>query len=180
MKHLILSVICVATLAVASPRWAQADDDDRNEKESVTVAFGAGLNTAQQGNSANHHVLPRVIRVKKGGVVNFAVAGFHQILVYKPGTGPEDITVPPFPPPANLFINDFDNLYYLGVNPNGANLAPIPPGAPPLPANISNAENRVESVSFPTSGTYLVICNVTPHFRDGMYAYVQVGGGNDD
>ena len=45
---------------------------------------------------ANHHVLPKVIRVKKRGMVNFA--GFHQILVYKPGTGPEEITVPAFPP----------------------------------------------------------------------------------
>jgi hypothetical protein len=31
-------------------------------------------------------------------VVNFVVAGFHQIFVYKPGTQPEDIVVPAFPP----------------------------------------------------------------------------------
>ncbi len=140
MKHSTLSVICLAMLAMACPRWAQADDD-RNARESVTVSFGAGLNSAQPGNAANHHVLPEVIRVKEGGVVNFVVAGFHQIFVYKPGTGPEDIVVPPFiPPNTNLFINDFSNLYYLGVNP-GPNPPPVPlppvcrrylPAFPPL------------------------------------------------
>ena len=178
MKRLILSAILVSALALTHPSWVKADDDDRNPRESVTVAFGAGLNTAQQGNQANHHVLPRVIRVKRGGVVNFVVAGFHQIFVYKPGTKPEDLTVPAFPP--NLFINDFDNLYYLGINP-GPNPPPnpLPPGVPPQPAGVVGPENRVESVSFSTPGTYLVICNVTPHFNDGMFAYVEVGGGND-
>jgi len=178
MKRSILSVIWVATLAIACPLWSQADDD-RSERESVTVSFGAGLNTAQQGNAANHHVLPRVIRVKEGGVVNFAVAGFHQIFVYKPGTQPDDIVVPAFPP--NLFINDFNNLYYLGINP-GPNPppSPLPPGVPPLPAGTSNSQNRVESVSFTSRGTYLVICNVNPHFRDGMFAFVKVGGGGGD
>jgi len=161
---------------MACPRWAQADDD-RNDRESVTVSFGAGLNTTvPPGNPANHHVLPSVIRVKEGGVVNFVVAGFHQIFVYKPGTEPGDIVVPAFPP--NLFINDFNNLYYLGVNP-GPNPppSPLPPGVPALPAGVSSAPNRVESVTFSTRGTYLVICNVNPHFRDGMFALVKVGGG---
>jgi hypothetical protein len=173
MKRSILTVICVVTLALLYPPWAAADDD-RNAREIVTVAFGSGLNTAQPGNSANHHVLPRVIRVKQGGVVNFVVAGFHQIFVYKPGTKPEDIDVPAFPP--NLFINDFDNLYYLGINP-GPNPPPdpLPPGVPPTPAGAVGAENRVEPVSFSEPGTYLVICNVTPHFNDGMYAFVKVG-----
>ncbi len=177
MKRSFLFVLCVSCLALMNPGWASADDD-RSDRESVTVAFGAGLNTAQQGNVANHHVLPSVIRVKAGGVVNFVVSGFHQVFVYKPGTKPEDIDVPAFPP--NLFINDFDNLYYLGINP-GPNPPPnpLPAGVPPLPANTTNAENRVESVSFPNKGTYLVICNVTPHFRDGMYALVKVGGDGD-
>jgi hypothetical protein len=34
---------------------AMADD---NERQSVTVAFGRGLNTAQQGNVENHVMLP--------------------------------------------------------------------------------------------------------------------------
>jgi plastocyanin len=34
--------------------------------------------------------------------------------------------------------------------------------------------NRVESVTFPEPGVYLVICNIRTHFTDGMYAYVKV------
>jgi hypothetical protein len=117
--------------------------------------------------------------VKEGGVVDFVVGGFHQIFVYKPGTKPEDITVPAFPP--NLFINDFDNLYYLGADPGGNPPPnPLPPGVPPLPRGVSSGPNRVESVTFSTPGTYLVICNVTSHFRDGMFAFVNVGGGDNE
>jgi plastocyanin len=130
-------------------------------QDSVTVAFGAGLNTAQPGNAANHHVVPARIKVKAGGVVNFAVAGFHQIYVYLPGRAAEDIVVPG----AGLFVNDLTGLYYAGLSPVGA-----------APEGFSNAMNRVESVSFSEPGVYLVICNVRGHFLDGMYAYVEVTG----
>jgi plastocyanin len=43
--------------------------------------------------------------------------------------------------------------------------------------NPSNAINRLESVSFSTPGWYLVICNVAPHFADGMWAWIVVTGG---
>src|SRR6185436_15981548 len=140
-------------------------------KLSVTVSFGAGLNTATPNNPPNHHIIPRVIEVKTGGVVNFVVAGFHQIMVYVPGVKPTDIQVPA----SGTFINDLDNLYYKGIQPAGG-----PPPAIPVTTNPSNAMNRVESVSFATPGTYLVICNVRGHFLDGMYAYIKVGDGDDD
>ena len=56
MKRWTLAIIFVmAGLVIAlTPRSAQANDDD-NKKLSVTVSFGAGLNTAQPGNAANHH-----------------------------------------------------------------------------------------------------------------------------
>lgn len=141
----------------------------------VQVAFGVGLNTAQPGNSVNHHVLPRTIHVKQGGVVNFSVAGFHQIFVYKPGTQPETVlnAAPPFPGP--LFINYMANLYYTGINPaDPANPLGANTGTPLNPSIVSGAINRVEQVAFLEKGRYLVICNVNPHFRDGMYAWVVV------
>jgi hypothetical protein len=134
---------------------------------SVTVSFGAGLNTAQPGNAANHHILPPLIRIAQGGVVNFAVAGFHQVMVYQPGVKATDIALPA--DGSALFINFTPNLFYRGIAPAGG----PPPGNPPT-IEPSNASNRIESVSFPQKGTYLVICNVRPHFADGMYAYVQV------
>lgn len=154
-------VTAVLTATLAGPAWAQADG---NPRSSATVAFGAGLNTAQPGNPQNHHVLPRVIEIKAGGVVNFAVAGFHQISIYLPGTTAANILVPA----SGVYINDPLNLYYQGILPAGG------PLGTPVTANPSNASNRIESVSFLEPGTYLVICNVRSHFLDGMYAYVKV------
>jgi hypothetical protein len=83
MNSRIRSIPLYAALAFGLvPIAANADD----APASVTVSFGAGMNTAQVGNPANHHVMPKTIRVRKGGTVNFVVAGFHQIFVYKPGT----------------------------------------------------------------------------------------------
>jgi len=154
-----ISAIC-GLVALSVSLTAPAVRADDQNKQSVTVAFGTGLNTA---GAANHHVLPEIIRIKSGGVVNFAVAGFHQIFVYQPGTTAADIHVPD----TGTFINDLANLYYTGLSPVG-----------PPPTGLSNAQNRVESVSFSEPGTYLVICNVRSHFLNGMIAYVEVTGGD--
>ena len=164
-------MLAAASFAMVPIRgWADDDHDHDHEggdaRASVTVSFGAGLNTAQPGNAANHHVLPRVIKVRKGGVVNFIVAGFHQVMVYFPGVGPDNIALPPA---TSLFINDNSNLYYRGIAPAGG-----PPPGTPVTGNPSNASNRAESVSFAQAGDYLVICNVRGHFVDGMYAVVKV------
>jgi hypothetical protein len=171
VKNRTISIVCltIAILASAMPTRAEARNDD--DKLSVIVAFGAGLNTATPNNPANHHVLPRTIHIQKGGVVNFAVAGFHQIFVYVPGVRSEDIQVPA----SGTFINDVENLYYRGILPAGG-----PPPAIAATVNPSNASNRIESVSFSEPGIYLVICNIRGHFLDGMYAYVKVSGGDSD
>jgi hypothetical protein len=88
---------------------------DQDERQSVTVAFGRGLNTAQQGNVVNHVMLPNDVEINQGGVAHFLVAGFHQPSVYKPGTKPEDIVVPA----TGTFINDPNNRFYLGIPPAG-------------------------------------------------------------
>jgi plastocyanin len=163
MKQKVLAFLGLATSIAFLIGGAPALADD-NAKQSVTVAFGGGLNTAQPGNVHNHVVLPKQIKVKLGGVVNFVVAGFHQVTVYQSGTRPENIVVPAAPA---LFINDDNNLFYRGPSPAG----PPPPG-------LSNTANRVESVRFEAPGTYLVICNVRPHFLDGMFAFIKVT--NDD
>lgn len=159
------AALASTVMAVASPAARAIDAVGAEERLSVTVAFGVGLNTAQPGNAANHHILPHVIQVRRGGVVHFVVAGLHQVMVYFPGVTPETIAVPP---PTSFFINDNNNLYYRGIAPAGG------PAGTPATANPANAENRVESVSFPEPGDYLVICNVRPHFLDGMHAIVRV------
>jgi hypothetical protein len=151
---------------------AMADD---NERQSVTVAFGRGLNTAQQHNMVNHVILPNDIKIDQDGVVHFLVAGFHQPFIYNPGTSHQDI-VDNLPPSTSTFINFTDNLFYQGISPAGASTNPL-----------SNAQNRVESVGFPANvgtgtppspiakpGVYLVICNVREHFAQGMFGFVEV------
>ena len=156
-----MSAIC-GLVALSIGLTAPAVRADDQNKQSVTVSFGAGLNIPSNL-PANHHVLPEIIRIKTGGTVNFVVAGFHQIYVYLPGTKPGDIVIPP----AGPLINDKTNLYYEGIPASGT-----------PPAGLSNAQNRVESVSFSEPGTYLVICNVRSHFINGMIAYVEVTGGD--
>jgi hypothetical protein len=168
------SLSLIALFVVALPAAIVQAQSSGNSRLSVTVTFGGGLNTATPpGNPANHHVLPKIIEIKDGGVVNFAVAGFHQIVVYQPGIKADDIVPPVFnpgPPPVNLFMNyNLGTAYYVGINPRNANLV-----TPAAPATVFNGDNRIESVLFSRPGVYLVVCNVTPHFTDGMYAYVRV------
>ena len=139
--------------------------DDDESRDSVTVSFGAGLNTAQPGNPANHHILPDVIRVNRNGVVNFVVGGFHWVFIYPPGIGAADIAVPTGGPFVNYAV---ERLYYRGLAPAGGPLATL------ATANPANAINRVESVSFANPGDYLVLCNVRSHFLDGMHATIRV------
>ena len=48
------------------------------------------------------------------------------------------------------------------------------------PQGFANTQNRVESVFFDRPGRYLVICNVTSHFRNGMFSFVKVIDDDDD
>ena len=180
---LISSTILVFLVLAARP--GLADDDDNHRLLTASVLFGRGLNTALPGNAVNHAILPSDIKLKVGGVVDFGVAGFHDIIIFKPGVTLDDLidagggqfpvfppvfVIPPDPttplPPGVAFLAD--SIYYRGINPAGG-----PPQAPST-GNPTNSFNRSEPVAFLEAGTYLVICNVRPHLLDGMYAYVKV------
>jgi plastocyanin len=167
-----LGLLMCASLGL-SARGLPAEDKraERNDGLSVTVAFGAGLNTLPivEPMAPNNQILPPEIKVRQGGVVHFLMSGFHMATVYNPGTEPENIGVPP----SGTFINDPtavppSNVFYFGINPQGG------PLNTPATTNPFNGSNRQESVSFPEPGTYLVICNVRQHFLDGMFALVKV------
>ena len=137
MKRRTLSMICVAILSCVG-LTASRGIADEDEQQSVTVAFGRGLNTAQQSNIVNNVMLPSDVEINQGGVVHFLMAGFHQPAVYKPGTKPEDIMVPT----TGAFIDGPTNRFYLGINPAGG------PLNTPATIDPSNARNRVESWDF--------------------------------
>jgi plastocyanin len=194
MRIAAISFALVAACAAATPALA---DDKGAPPRIVTVGFGNGLNTAQPGNPANHHVIPDTIRINAGDVVNFSVAGFHIIRVYGNGVTlsdikaliPDECEINPLPPatfPATCGLPPVPvvpagtlSVYYQGIN-GLVSPQPGPPFALPSPAI-----NRVESVSFSDVGRYLVICAVLPHFNDKMYAWIEVrprgqGGGDHD
>jgi hypothetical protein len=190
----------LAVPSVMADRGKHREKHEDEDRLSVSVVFGRGLNTAQPGNPVNHVVLPKKIKVNQDGVVHFLVAGFHQVAVYKPGTTPEDVRAF-IGKSTDLFIYDQkslqvdpkdlpNNLCYAGINPGGG-----PPATPGTILPFSNSQNRVESVGFPDSegvgtngvaslkaepGVYLVICTVRTHFLDGMYAFVKVKAVKDE
>lgn len=110
-----------------------------------------------------HALLPQTAMIKAGGAVNYIIAGFHQIAVYRPGTRPSDINttnllpIPGAPPVVGL-IDDPENRLYFGLDPRLA----------------AAGQDRVEVVHFGRPGRYLVICAVNVHLADGMYGWVRV------
>src|SRR4051794_41891258 len=92
------SAVAVSVLALSLGASALRADDDDKVPGSITVAFGAGLNTAQPGNTPNHHIVPQefTVRITKArkldgtivfvpATVNFIVSGFHWPWVYNAG-----------------------------------------------------------------------------------------------
>lgn len=174
------------------------DKDDKDDGKIVTVAFGNGINTAQPGNPANHHVLPGVIKVDVGDVVNFVVSGLHVIRVFDKGVSLRDVknAIPaecltnpaggaPFPtscapvllpglPVPVLAATATTPATSLGLPLFYSGLNSLTPPVTPPFATLSTDQNRVEAVSFSKPGRYLVICGVLPHFNDGMWAWIEV------
>ena len=68
-----IAAVCAFGLAAGASVVHAADDN----KLSISVAFGRGLNTAQPpGQAVNHVMIPDTVRLKQNGVVHFLVAGF--------------------------------------------------------------------------------------------------------
>jgi plastocyanin len=115
-------------------------------------------------------VRPRQVNLAAGRTVTFQMGTFHQVAIYAPGTEPEDIdvsstidlTAPPPAPPGTVIIPDFlidDPTNRLAQGP--FSFVPMDWDAP--------------AGTFDAPGTYLVICNVVPHFTNAkMYAWVTV------
>lgn len=148
----------LANATVSFGQWQSSPAFDR---------FPANNDRTRNG----HQLIPNEATIKAGGTVNFIIGGFHQVLVYAPGTEPTDInttlvtsvTNPPGPP----LIDDPTNRVYRGLDPST-----LPLLRAPVPAAL---QDRVEVVHFANPGRYLVMCGVQPHFvNDRMFGWVKV------
>jgi plastocyanin len=115
-------------------------------------------------------IRPRTVNLAPGGTVTFQMGTLHQVAIYAPGTEPEDIdvgstidlTAPPPAPPGTVIIPNFL------INDPTNRLAQGPFSFAPMDWDSPGG-------TFDTPGTYLIICNVVPHFTQAkMYAWVSV------
>jgi len=203
MKRLSLTILCAAAFfAFGFTVYFQITSSHSNNisrveaahgdnvPDSATVSFGGWMTSPVvdrfPNNSprlANHHALaPKTVTIKAGGMVNFIIGGFHQVIVYDrailSNTALTDRTSP--------FNSSFETF---GINPNL--LITPTAGGPPL-INDPNGRvyngldpslqprDRVEVVQFDKPGLYFVICGVLPHFQEGMYGFVRVVPNNND
>lgn len=155
------------TSAVGQHDHAQVD----GPLAQASVSFGQWMTPLSRFPSVNdrtrnqHLLIPYVATIQAGGSVNFIIAGFHEVLIYAPGTQLGDVdgtklaAATGTPPPGGAFpplVNDDTNRVYRGLDPS---LFP---------------QDRVESVTLAEKGTYLVVCGVLPHFQEGMHGFVKV------
>ena len=148
----------------------------------ATVSFGFfpadstvdRMQNAAPGNRNGHAMIPNQITIRVGGMVNFIIQGNHQIVVYDDGIQPQNINPDLLlPAPLNNLIDDPNGRIYRGLSPTAVPASFFGPNDPPaiIPAA---PPDRIEAVSFPRVGVYLVICAVRGHFLQGMYGYVIV------
>jgi plastocyanin len=163
------------------------DDDDRLRTHQVNfghwnVPMDRFAPKDPNDRTKNGHLLiPNKVRISVGDTVTFAISGFHNVLIYGPGTQPQDIDRTNLVPgSAPALINDPKNRVYRGLDPRTLTLASSVAGAPPI-----SVQDRVESVGgFTTPGIYLAMCGVLAHFFDAatgtflMFGFIDVR--NDD
>src|SRR5262252_5074437 len=166
MKSRVVSFIGLVILVLSALVVPSAVATD-GPKVQATVSFGQWqtdppldrFTIPNDRTRNNHQLLPQEVQIKAGGAVNFIISGFHEPVIYGDGTQPGDInTNLVVPPPPVALIDDPTNRIFRGLDPRTQQL-----------------QDRVESVTFKKSGTYLVICAVQPHFvNDGMFGFVKV------
>jgi len=164
----------LATAAALGRRAAAAPAEQHDHTQvdgplaQATVAFGQWRtdltpaldrfpsNSPRTAN--NHKLIPYVATIKAGGAVNFLISGTHHVLVYGEGTTLDSITQTIIEAGGGFpgFIDDPINRMYRGLDPRL-----LPP-------------DRLEAVTFASVGTFLVVCGLVPHFREGMHGFVKV------
>jgi len=171
-----------AVLGVATKTEARAQQQFMFGPPAATATFGFfpvdstvdRMQVANPGNRNGHQMGPFQVTIRAGGMVNFIIDGSHQVVVYDDGIQPRNINADlVLPSPLNNLIDDPNGRIYRGLSPTGVPANFFGPGVPAA-AIPAASPDRIEAVSFPRVGVYLVICAVRGHFLQGMYGYVIV------
>ena len=171
-----------AVLGVATKTEARAQQQYMFGPPAATATFGFfpvdstvdRMQVANPGNRNGHQMGPFHVTIRAGGMVNFIIDGNHQVVVYDDGIQPRNINTDlVLPPPLNNLIDDPNGRIYRGLSPTGVPANFFGPGVPAA-AIAAPPPDRIETVSFPKPGAYLVICGVRTHFVGGMFGYVIV------
>ena len=171
-----------AALGVATKTEARAQQQYMFGPPAATATFGFfpvdstvdRMQVANPGNRNGHQMGPFQVTIRAGGMVNFIIDGSHQVVVYDDGTQPRNINADlVLPAPLNNLIDDPNGRIYRGLSPAGVPANFFGPGVPAA-AIPAAPQDRIEAVSFPRVGVYLVICAVRGHFLGGMYGWVIV------
>ena len=171
-----------AALGVATKTEARAQQQYLFGPPAATATFGFfpvdstvdRMQVANPGNRNGHQMGPFQVTIRAGGMVNFIIDGNHQVVVYDDGIQPRNINADlVLPPPLNSLIDDPNGRIYRGLSPTGVPANFFGPGVPAA-AIAAPPPDRIETVSFPKPGAYLVICGVRTHFVGGMFGYVIV------
>jgi len=171
-----------AALGVATKTEARAQQRYVSGPPAATATFGFfpvdatvdRMQVANPGNRNGHQMGPFQVTIRAGGMVNFIIDGNHQVVVYDDGIQPRNINADlVLPPPLNNLIDDPNGRIYRGMSPAGVPANFFGPGVPAA-AIAAPPQDRIETVSFPKPGAYLVICGVRTHFVGGMFGYVIV------
>ena len=171
-----------AALGAATKTEARAQQQYMFGPPAATATFGFfpvdstvdRMQVANPGNRNGHQMGPFQVTIRAGGMVNFIIDGNHQVVVYDDGIQPRNINADlVLPSPLNNLIDDPNGRIYRGLSPTGVPANFFGPGVPAA-AIAAPPQDRIETVSFPKPGTYLVICGVRSHFVGGMFGYVIV------
>ena len=146
----VLGVLAVPAIVAAAPDG------------SATVKFGNEATGSpfpppdhDRSFNAYDSLVPRTVAISAGGSVTYTMEGFHQPMVYEPGTTPDDIDIVGPEP----FVNETDGLVAAG-----------PLNVPPATTTWTTPPG-----TFSEPGRYLVLCNFMPHFAFArMYGWVIV------
>lgn len=159
LAAVVLGSIGLPSSALAQPSVATVQFGNSNAPGLDQNCFqGSATAPPEPCGNAFHKLIPGSVAIADEGTVNFQRNGFHQVLVFKPGTKPQDLV------PANSRV--------VGTSP----VLPCDGAACPTGIHAIRAQGSggTQSVTFTEPGRYLVICNITTHFNQNMWGWVNV------